>query len=287
MDEKGITTVEDRAIIDELQSRGYVITKNRKKRDATYRAELARFGGKAFRFGVISCTHFGSRYQQLTHLNTFYSLIARRRISLVLHAGDLTDGTHKMHRGMEYEQFLHGYAAHRKYAVENYPRRSGVETWVVSGNHDLSFQKDVGADIVEDVCNARDDMKYLGQWGAYIELPSLDDSARLKVYLGHGSGGVAYARSYKLQKIVEQLAPEKKPHFLFMGHWHTMAHIPQYRNVEAWSLGCFQSQTGYLLSKGLYPTVSGLIVTVYPDHNGIGRVIYENVPFYEMKSEDY
>lgn len=274
-------------LIDELQSHGYLVTKNRKLRDASYRAELDRFRGQAFRFAVISCTHLGSRYQQLTHLNTFYTTLARRRINLVLHCGDVTDGSSHMHVGMEYEQFMHGYRAQRNYVIENYPSRSGIETWMISGNHDLSFQKDVGADIVEDICEAREDMRYLGQWGATIELPIVGESMRLKARILHGSGGVAYARSYKLQKIVEQLAPEQKPNMLFAGHWHTSAHLPAYRNVEALSMGCFQAQTGYLLSKGLYPTVSGLIVTVWPDEKGIARVQYEWVPFYEMKEEDY
>lgn len=277
--------IKDVDLIHEMHERGYVVTKNRKLRDASYKAELARYKSNVYRFGVISCTHLGSRYQQLTHLNTFYSILARRRIKLVLHVGDLVDGSHRMHVGMEYEQFLHGYKAYRNYAVQNYPKRKGLTTWCISGNHDLSFYKDTGADIVEDICDARDDMRYLGQWGATVELPI--EGHNLRVRLVHGSGGGSYARSYKLQKIVEQLAPEQKPNLLFVGHYHTAVHLPAYRNVEGFTLGCFQAQTGYLASKGLYPTVGGLIVSVWPDPKGIARLQTEWYPFYDMKADDY
>jgi len=103
----------------------------------------------------------------------------------------------------------------------------------------------------------------------------------------HGAGGASYARSYKLQKIIEQLAPEQKPHMLFLGHYHIQAHIPAYRNVEGYLIGCFQAQTPFLTRLGLQPTIGGLIVEVITDETGIKSVKTEWIPFYVQKKNDF
>jgi hypothetical protein len=111
--------------------------------------------------------------------------------------------------------------------------------------------------------------------------------ANLKVYLHHGSGGVAYSRSYKIQRLTQELAPEAKPNLLFAGHWHTPCILPGYRNVEAVQMSAFQAQTPYLKQKGVYPFVAGLIVEVLPDRRGIASVKYQWLSFYKMRKEDW
>jgi hypothetical protein len=187
----------------------------------------------------------------------------------------------KMYRGQEYELFLHGADAQVEYATQNYPRYKGIQTKVILGNHDESFWKNAGVNVVKDICNQRDDMDYLGDYLAYVEIGGI------KVGMMHADGGVAYSRSYKPQKIVEQLSPESKPHMLFIGHWHVTCYIPHYRNVEAYSMGAFQSQTPYLTRKGLFPNIGGVIVEVTTDETGIKSVKSEWIPFYVPIKNDY
>lgn len=272
-------TVEE--LLEEVQSRGYYVAKTpTARRGQTFKGDLKRWAGKKHRFGVLSCSHLGSRYQQLTHLNTFYSICARRRINTIFHCGDVVDGE-KMYRGQEYEIFAHGADAQREYAVEHYPKRKGVETLVISGNHDQSFIKHAGYNVVEAVCRQREDMRFLGDDYALFVV------GKLRLGIMHGRGGVAYARSYKLQKIIEQLSPEMKPNLLFLGHYHVPAHIPGYRNIEGIQMGAFQAQTPYLVAKGLFPHVSGLIVTVQEDDVGLAKVVYEWIPFYRTIKDDF
>jgi hypothetical protein len=49
---------------------------------------------------------------------------------------------------------------------------------------------------------------------------------------------------------------------------------------------CFQAQTPFLASKGLFPFIAGIIVTVTPDENGLASVNYEWVPFYKVRKRD-
>jgi predicted phosphodiesterase len=236
--------------------------------------------GRKYRFGVVSCTHLGSKYQQLTHLYTFYKYCKRKGVDTVLHCGDLIDGE-KIYRGMEYELHTHGATAQKQYCVDNYPHVTGIKTLVIMGNHDESFYKTSGYNVVEAICAERDDMEYIGDYLAYINLDTI------RVAIMHSDGGVAYARSYKVQKIIEQLSPEAKPHLMFVGHWHVNAMIPAYRNVEGVSIGAFQSQTPYLVRKGLMPNVSGLVVEVEVNDKGLVGVKYDWRHFYEMKKNDY
>ena len=134
---------------------------------------------------------------------------------------------------------------------------------------------------MKEVCSVREDMEYVGDYYATAVVDGI------KIALMHGSGGVAYARSYKPQKIVEQLAPEQKPHMLFVGHWHVQAYIPAYRNVETFSMGCFQAQTPYLTRLGLFPNIGGVILEVITDETGIKSVKTEWVPFYIVKKNDF
>jgi len=212
MKDNSVRKVESSVLLKELQNRGYVAVKRALKSAGRSRnVSLQRWEGGKYTFGVVSDTHLGSRYQQLTHLKSFYALCMERGIRVMLHCGDLVDGE-KMYRGQEYEIFVHGADRQIEYAVENYPRFPRMKTWIISGNHDNSFLKSAGIDAVKHVSRRREDFIYLGADFATLKFK------RLLIALMHGTSGVPYARSYRIQKIVEQLASENKPNMLFLGH---------------------------------------------------------------------
>lgn len=157
-----------------------------------------------------------------------------------------------MHRDAAYYQFAHGFGAQAKYVVEHYP--SQLHTYVISGNHDISHFNETGANIVQTICEARDDMTHIGDLGAYV------DVGPLNAYLWHPAGGVPYARSYRQQKWIEQVPGGEKPTLLFTGHLHVSDILPSYRNVSAFMVPCFQAQTPYLRRKGLSPDIGGYVI---------------------------
>lgn len=69
--------------------------------------------------------------------------------------------------------------------------------------------------------------------------------------------------------------------------FHTPVILSGYRNMEVVQVGCFQSQTPYLASKGLYPFIAGLIVTIQVEDLGLASVMYEMIPFYVPVDNDY
>lgn len=275
---------DEQQAVHQLSEMGYTVSKPQILTDIHKNLNLKTYDGDKYIFAVVSDTHFGSRWQQLTHLHTFYEKCASMGISTVLHAGDLVAGQ-KIYRGQEFELFMHGADAQTEYAIKYYPRIKGIKTLMISGNHDLSHYKYAGVDVCQAVAKERDDIEYLGKDGAYLNMHGIS------IYLAHGTGGNAYARSYKLQKVIEQLAPEQKPNILIMGHYHTQVFMPMYRNVMAIQMPCFEAQTPYLKRKGLYPEVGGIIIEFVIDktHEYIGMANFkvEFVPFYIAKTDDY
>jgi len=280
-------------MVETLQQQGYRITLDDPARLTQQHLSIhseswQRFeGGKTLRYAVISCTHLGSRKQQLRFLHAFYARVADLGIDTVIHAGDLVDGDGRVYPGQAYDLFLTGFDAQLDYAAEKYPVLPGVQTYMISGNHDWSFHQRGGADLVKSLCKKRPDITYLGALTGQLTI----DGLRIRVT--HAKGGGTYARSYRLQKHIEQFAPEMKPDVYLIGNFHSWAHIPMYRNVVGWQLGCFQAQTEHEMRLGLYPEIGGLILEVHygtegaDRPNGFVEVSGRVVPLYVPVDADY
>ncbi len=236
------------------------------------------------RFGFITDTHFGSKYQQLTYLKDFYEKCEKIGVDYMLHAGDLSDGNGTCYRGQRFEMFLQGYQDQEDFIVEQYPKIPGVTTKVILGNHDETFIKSADINILEKVSSRRPDIEYIGRRGAYLTL--VDKS--VKTYIQHPDGGIAYALSYKAQKFIEGFASENKPQVFLMGHYHVMGQF-FIRNVHTFMGGCFQSQTPYLRAKGLMPQVGGWIIEfdLASDGWSLEEINVRLIPYYKSIKDDY
>jgi len=265
-------------LLEEVSKRGFISTRKELIIDRTYKFARKL---KPFKIGIIADTHIGSTCQQITFLHEAYKIMKVEGVKKVLHAGDLTEGNGKQFKGQMYEMFLHGADSMVDYIIKNYPQIKGITTYIIGGSHDYSFYKEDGTDVIKRIAEKRPDIKYLGMFGAFLQL------GRISTYLMHGSGGVAYARSYRMQKIIEQFPPEKKPHILFLGHYHVECHLPTYRNVAGFQLPCFQTQTNYLMAKGLFPEIGFLILEITPNVKGIFKYRTEWYSFYVPIKNDY
>lgn len=262
---KTLTKKQTNEIAKMLEANGVSIDRNEKRKPEKKKFDVDAKPTKAGEvvIAVFSCTHGGSIWEQSTALNRYYDDVVERGGHLFFHAGDLADGAVSMHRGFEYGLHAHGADAQRDHIINNYPRREGCTTHVISGNHDLSFKKESGFNIVRAICAHRDDMIYGGDWVADYELPG-----GFKLRIRHGQGGQAYARSWKIQKSIGSLDLRDDPPDLYgLGHYHYPCWLPVEQGVSAFMLPAFQGLTGYAKS---LPNVSkshvgGFIVTYQLD----------------------
>jgi len=272
-------------ILDYLREEGYDVDLDNVSRQVALRKafkrrfeplEIKPLYRKKVVFAIVSDTHLTSKYQQLSLLHYAYKVFDDLKVDFILHAGDMVEGM-RLYKGQEYEVFLPGYDDQKNYVIENYPRsKNKTKTYIVSGSHDYSFYKTMGGHILQAICKEREDLVFRGDFRACFQVKDI------RIEMMHPSGGIAYARSYKPQKLAENLVgaiierirenPSELPHILIVGHYHTPIYLP-YMGMHCFTCGCFQGQTPYLKQKGFYPNIGFWIVEMELDEKGnVGKI---------------
>ena len=208
---------------------------------------------------LISDTHLASKFDRLDILRYLYEKAEDKGVNYVLHSGDVTDGLSGRQQQL-YDLKEASYTGQRDYVIDKYPK-SEIPTYMISGNHDLWWVKQCGADIVKDICNNRDDLTYLGSDCEDLQI------GKLKIRLYHGKGGGAYAKSYKLQKYLDAIPLEERPHILQTGHIHQAFYMKQDK-THCFQTSCLQDLTPFERSMGFNNDKSCWWVDVNFDNKG-------------------
>lgn len=208
---------------------------------------------------LISDTHLASKYDRLDILKYLYDKAEKNGVKHILHSGDFTDGRSNRPEQV-YELREPSYEGQVEYCVDKYPTFSG-KTYVIQGNHDDWWYKSAGSEIVKSIAQQRDDIEYLGADVADMKI------GNLKIRLFHGSGGSAYAKSYKLQKYLDSIPLAERPDILQTGHIHQSFYMKQ-DNTHCFQTSCLEDQTPYCRGKGLANDKSCWWVDVNFDDKG-------------------
>lgn len=223
---------------------------------------------------LISDTHLASKFDRLDILNYLYDEADKKGVNYVLHSGDLTEGLSGRPQQL-YELKETSYTGQRDYVIDKYPK-TDIPTYVIAGNHDQWWIKQCGADICRDISNNREDLIYLGSDCEDLKI------GKLRIRLYHGTGGGAYAKSYKLQKYLDSVPMEERPHILQTGHIHQAFYMKQ-GNTHCFQTSCLQDQTPYERSKGLSNDKSCWWVDVYMDNKGNPVKINQELETFDKK----
>jgi predicted phosphodiesterase/biotin operon repressor len=275
--------------IDKLKLQGYDIANlagkfwlSTIKRTEDNKHELLWDGTELIRFGVVSDTHMGSTYEQNTFLHQLYDFYASEGIATVFHAGDISEGYYTNRQEQIYQLHAYGEDQQAEYIIKHYPKREGMTTHFITGNHDFTHMRNGGANIGKHIALERKDMIYLGADRAVINL-----TPNFKIELRHPGNGTSYADSYQLQKLIEAISGGDKPNAIFVGHYHKY-NTTFYRNVFGFLCPAVQWQSPFMLSKNLRADVGGLMVEAWVDKTGtIKRLRHEMIPLFVGKKNDY
>lgn len=208
---------------------------------------------------LISDTHLCSKYDRLDILRYLYDKAEDKGVKHILHSGDFTDGKSNRPEHI-YELRETSYQGQIDYVIDKYPRYSG-KTYAIQGNHDNWWYKSNGSEILKPISKAREDIIYLGSDVSDIKI------GNLKIRLFHGQGGIAYAKSYKIQKYLDTIPVNEKPDILQTGHIHQAFYYKQ-DNTHCFQTGCLEDQTPYCRGLGLSNDKSCWWVDVEFDNKG-------------------
>ena len=208
---------------------------------------------------LISDTHLCSQYDRLDILRYLYAKAEDKGVKHILHSGDFTDGKSNRPEHI-YELKELSYNGQVDYCVDKYPKFSG-KTYVIQGNHDNWWYKSNGSEILKAISKQRDDIVYLGPDVADLKI------GKLKIRLFHGNGGVAYAKSYKIQKYLDTIPLHERPNILQTGHIHQAFYMKQDK-THCFQVGCLEDQTPFCRSMGFNNDKSVWWVNVDLDDKG-------------------
>lgn len=215
--------------------------------DVQGKINLVSVPGCVFRFGLLGDTHFGSLYAHVSAFRGMMEYYLRNNIDTVYHTGDVIDG-HKVYKGHEFELQDLGLEAQLDRVVKATPAEC-PQIRFITGNHEASFKNLAGVPVGKLIAQACDKWEFLGEEQALVEFKT--PNGAFKLSLQHPGGGTAYALSYKLQKIIESIAPADKPNLLAVGHYHKAEFLPSYRNVAGIQTATSQKQTPFMARNGL------------------------------------
>lgn len=277
-----------RGQIQELQAEGVPITEDTVDQYGTKMYSVTEDVNDEFKwinedghynFAIISDTHLGSSGEQLDSLNKMYDRIEEEDIDVVFHAGDISDGTVKNNgRGV-----YRGHSNHLKpeaigwdrltdYVAENYPERDGVDTMFISGNHDHQLFKNTGIRFGEQLEDRRDDLHWIGDSYANIDLGDID------MDLVHPSGGAPYTLGYRAQTWLRDKPDEEKADITVFGHLHQFLNA-ETEGSQVLYAGAWQGSTPFLERKGIKPKAGGWLIDMEVEDEDIRSFKTDRVMF--------
>ena len=209
---------------------------------------------------LISDTHLCSKYDRLDILNHIYEEADKREIKHILHSGDFTDGKSSRPEHL-YELKEISYEGQVDYCVDKYPKVKGINTYAIQGNHDDWWYKATGSEILKSISKQRDDIIYLGSECADLKI------GKIKIRLFHGNGGISYAKSYKVQKYLDAIPLEERPHILQTGHIHQSFYMRN-NSTHCFQTSALEDQTPFSRKLGLNNDKSCWWVDIESDNKG-------------------
>lgn len=288
--EYGIKNDSARRLLQRLREQGYRVDfketgSNGKRLFYIPNEQDKRFkagdGDGTYEIAIISDTHLGSKAEHLEELNDFYDRAQDRGVDFVLHAGDIGDGW-KVHRGHinEIKGEAAGWDRLTQYIVDNYPKREGLDTLFISGNHDHKLHRRTGLYFGERIDNKREDLHWLGDSQARVVLDPEND---IDIELIHPSGGQPYTVGYRLQTLYRERGLDNRPTIAAVGHLHGSIYA-ETEGVFGLYAGAWKGTTTWGKRKGFQTTIGGWLVEIEVVDGEVRRFAPEWVNYGERDS---
>jgi hypothetical protein len=142
---------------------------------------------------------------------------------------------------------------------------SNTRFHAVIGNHEekLKGSIHVGHDMLLATAKRCKNFAYYGH------VAKFDLNKKFTILAIHTSGGLAYAKTYRAERVFDQLA--ERPNLLATGHMHQLFAVGRAPNIIVCQCGTLQRENAYLLNKGVTAQVGYLLLQDFTDEDAVIR----------------
>ncbi len=173
------------------------------------------------RYLLLADTHLGNSLANLQYINIAYEFGCDKHVTRAIHLGDFLEGcTGRTYQVREKKKTqIYQESIDQFELIHCYPRT--IPTYILLGNHDVSFQT-LGIDFIQEVYKRNPDLEILGYGSAYLKCHYR------KLYLKHLVKNIPYLSSiypYDLK---------------LCGHSHCFRYLKKYNEFTVASLSDLQ-----------------------------------------------
>lgn len=258
-----------------------LIAKAKRKPQVGVNLKKISFEGKTLKIAEAGDMHLGSKYFHEDVWDAFVEQANKDDIDMVLLSGDITDGFYPARLDAVLDLLYLGYEQQKSYAVEQL-KKIHKPMFLIAGNHDETYFKQNGSQIVKDICRELPNATYLGVHEADIVVSGI------KIKLWHGLDTTSRVVSARLQNLLDGFEEDELPDIIFLAHSHKHCYI-YYRGVHAISGSSICSQSSWMRNTNKKNDTGFNIVTVTINENKIKHLCYDYYPCKtnEIKREAY
>ncbi len=226
---------------------------------------------------ILSDIHYGSLYDRPDLIEYIYQLCEEKGIDTILCCGDFTDGNGYRNGERIKNQRVHTVRDMVDYVINIHPCSKNIKLYTISGNHDDSFMRCDGVDILKEIDANRPDIIYLGSDKADV----LFDKVKVHMYHGytHNHNGILESA----QKYYDLMPSENHPDILALGHVHRPFYT-KFTNTHVFQNGALMDQMPMFEKMGVECVRSCFFADLeYDEEGNLVRVIPDIMEFGKVR----
>ena len=239
----------------------------------------------------MSDTHLGHKHERPDLIEKAYDTAQAEKVDAILHSGDVFEGE-DAYKGQVRELAYIGADSQRDHGLEIWPASKIPTYFIMGSSHEKVFLDKCGYDIVSNFVRLANAEKKFN----LVALEALDgisgsrgvvDVKGIKFCLDHPSGGIPYGRSYRPQKLIENMVSDMElfgeAKVILCGHLHVSLFM-LYKGVAGFMVACLQDKTKYIEAKGYTPWLGIWVPEVNMDqYENITRIVPKYIPYEPQK----
>lgn len=220
VEELDLNTEEKMYVMNLLLNKGYTNLKEKNLFDNQNQEASHYFintKSKTFKLCLLSDTHLGSKFDQISSLETIYNKGEKIGVDYYLHAGDFFEGfinnSHEFKRSLRHQTV----DQQIEYAYNNYPH-SPKPTLIINGNHEEETRRKTKVDMLEELTKLRNDIIYLNNTKSNIQM------GKLRIMMMHTNTTNRSMKEKIIKKDIDKYPLNATPKIVITGHTHNRSY---------------------------------------------------------------